>query len=375
MQDFSRNEARILAVDDEQANLRLVERLLKSVGYQHVETTTDPAHGLARCQQETFDLVLLDLNMPGMDGHEVLRRLRETSFSIRPAIIVLTAQGSRDFMLQSLELGARDFISKPFDRNELLMRVGNLLEAQLAQRLLHDRKNTLESLVDSRTRELRNTRLQVVQRLGRAAEYRDEDTGQHILRMSRISARLAAEIGWSHDQVELMLHASPMHDIGKIGIPDAILQKPGRLDPGEWEVMKTHTTIGAELLDGDDSALMTLAREIALSHHEKWDGSGYPAGRRDEDIPLSGRICGLADVFDALTSARPYKQAWPVQKALDVIREASGKHFDPLLVEAFFDITDDIEQIRLEHQDRTYRSRNDDETARFGQAPTTRLGS
>ena len=351
MSDFAVTEARILAIDDEQTNLRLVERLLESVGYRQVETTSDPAHGLARCQEESFDLVLLDLNMPGMDGYEVMRHLRDTEFSIRPAVIVLTAQGSRDFMLQSLQLGARDFIGKPFDRNELLMRVRNVLEAQLAQRLLHDRKTTLESLVDSRTRELRNTRLQVVQRLGRAAEYRDEDTGHHIMRMSHMSARLAAELGWPDDQVELLLHASPMHDIGKIGIPDAILRKPGRLTADEWETMKTHTTIGAELLDGDDSDLMTLAREIALTHHEKWDGSGYPAGSRGDDIPLSGRICGLADVFDALTSARPYKQAWPVDKALELIRDNRGRQFDPTLVEAFFDVIDDIETIRRQHQE------------------------
>ena len=360
MKDFSRHDARILAIDDEQTNLTLVDRLLRSVGYQQVETTTDPVDGLKRCRDAAFDLVLLDLNMPTMDGYDILRELRDTEFEIRPAIIVLTAQGSRDFMLRSLELGARDFISKPFDRNELLMRVRNLLEAQLAQRLLHDRKTTLESLVDHRTRELRDTRLQVVQRLGRAAEYRDEDTGQHIIRMSRISARIATEIGWPDDRVELMLHASPMHDIGKIGIPDAILLKPGRLSPDEWTVMQTHTTIGAELLDGDDSDLMTLAREIALTHHEKWDGSGYPAGCHGEEIPLSGRICGLADVFDALTSPRPYKPAWPVERALDVIRDGKGKHFDPLVVEAFFDVIDDIEQIRRQHQEPFGQTANDD---------------
>ncbi len=356
MNDLPLNEARILAIDDEEANLRLVKRLLESVGYCHVETTADPVDGLASIQMEAFDLILLDLNMPRLDGYEVLRRIRETTFAIPPAVLVLTAQGACDFMLRSLELGARDFVSKPFDRNELLMRVRNLLEAQLAQRLLHDQKTTLESLVANRTRELSNTRLQVVQRLGRAAEYRDEDTGQHIMRMSRISARLATEIGWSDREVELMLHASPMHDIGKIGIPDAILLKPGRLTAEEWDIMKTHTTIGAELLDGDASDLMTLAREIALSHHEKWDGTGYPNGLGSEDIPLSGRICGLADVFDALTSERPYKKPWPVEKAIDLIRDNRGKHFDPIVVDAFFDVIDDIEEIRQEHQEQSGRA-------------------
>ncbi len=352
MNDLPLNEARILAIDNEDTNLRLVERLLKSVGYIGVETTADPFDGLARAQKKHFDLILLDINMPRLDGYAIMRQIRETKFAIPPAVLVLTAQGTRDFMLRSLELGARDFVSKPFDRNELLMRVRNLLEAQLAQRLLQDQKTTLESLVANRTRELSNTRLQVVQRLGRAAEYRDEDTGQHIMRMSRISARLAAELGWSDRETELMLHASPMHDIGKIGIPDAILRKPGRLTAEEWDTMKTHTTIGAELLAGDQSDLMTLAREIALGHHEKWDGSGYPNGLGNEDIPLSGRICGLADVFDALTSERPYKEPWPVKKAINLIREARGKHFDPVIVDAFLDVIDDIEQIRQDHQER-----------------------
>ncbi len=352
------HQARVLVIDDEITNLRLVKRLLTSVGYQQVETTTDPLAGLRHCRENPVDLILLDLNMPVMDGYEVMRQLRETAFAIPPAVIVLTAQVSQDFVLRSLELGARDFISKPFDRNELLMRVRNLLEAQLAQRMLHDQKTTLESLVTSRTRELRDTRLQVVQRLGRAAEYRDEDTGQHIVRMSRISARLAAEIGWSDAQVELMLHASPMHDIGKIGIPDSILLKSGRLDAEEWRIMKTHTTIGAQLLAGDHSELMTLAREIALTHHERWDGSGYPFGHQGEDIPMSGRICGLADVFDALTSERPYKAAWSVEKALTLIRDGRGSHFDPLIVDAFFDVIDDVEEIRLQHREEDHLDRH-----------------
>ncbi len=352
MNELPLSEARIMVIDDEQANLRLVERLLKSVGYLDVETTSDPIAGLARIQGESFDLVLLDLNMPTLDGYEIMRRLREATFPIPPAVLVLTAQSARDFMLRSLELGARDFVSKPFDRNELLMRVRNLLEAQLAQRLLQDQKATLETLVASRTRELSDTRLQVVQRLGRAAEYRDEDTGQHIMRMSRISARLATELGWSKREVELMLHASPMHDIGKIGIPDAILRKPGRLSAEEWEIMKTHTTIGAELLEGDNSDLMTLAREIALSHHEKWDGTGYPNGLGNDDIPLSGRICGLADVFDALTSERPYKRPWPMDETLAFIREQRGAHFDPLVVDAFCDVLADIEMIQQQYSER-----------------------
>ncbi len=343
--------ARILAVDDEATNLRLLERLLHSVGYTNVTTTTDPTQTLPLCQAADVDLILLDLNMPGMDGYEVMRALRKAAFDVPPAVIVLTAQGAHDFMLRALELGARDFLSKPFERNELLMRLRNLIEAQLAQRFLHDQKQTLQSLVERRTAELRDTRLEVVQRLGWAAEYRDEDTGQHIMRMSRISALIADRLGWGSRDVELMLHASPMHDIGKIGIPDAILLKPGRLDAREWATMQTHTTIGAELLSGDDSALMVLAKEIALTHHERWDGTGYPAGLAGESIPLAGRICGLADVFDALTSERPYKSAWSVEAAIELIHDARGSHFDPEVADAFLSAVPDIETIIQKYRD------------------------
>ncbi|MFU8788925.1 MAG: HD-GYP domain-containing protein, partial [Methylobacter sp.] len=198
----------------------------------------------------------------------------------------------------------------------------------------------------ARTDELRRTRLQVVQRLGRAAEYRDNETGNHILRMSHISALLAKSIGWNDAGCELMLHASPMHDIGKIGIPDHILLKPGSFEPDEWEIMKTHAAIGANILEGDDSDLMRCAREIALSHHEKWDGSGYPYGLSGEAIPLSGRIAALADVFDALTSERPYKKAWTIEAAVDLIKQNNGSHFDPALVSAFLQQLPEILKIR-----------------------------
>ena len=210
-----------------------------------------------------------------------------------------------------------------------------MLDAQLAHRLVYEQKDVLDEMVRLRTNELRRTRLQVVQQLGRAAEYRDNETGNHILRMSHISALLAKFIGWSEADCELMLHASPMHDIGKIGIPDHILLKPGKFESEEWEIMKTHAVIGANILEGDDSDLMKWAGEIALSHHEKWDGSGYPYGLAGESIPLTGRIAALADVFDALTSVRPYKKAWTVEASVALIKESSGSHFDPELVAVF----------------------------------------
>ncbi len=330
-------QARILIVDDEAANLKLLDRMLRGQGYGSLVLVGDPREALDHYHQARPDLILLDLNMPHLDGYEVMEQIKALDDPLTPPIVILTAQHSRDYLLRSLAAGARDFVSKPFDRNELLMRVHNLLDAHLAHRALHDHKAVLEQRVRERTEELHHTQLQVVQRLGMAAEYRDEETGNHILRMSHICNLLAKASGWEEAQCDLILNASPMHDIGKIGIPDHILLKPGRLEPEEWQIMKTHSVIGANLLEGDNSDLMVMAREIALSHHEKWDGSGYPHELSGEDIPLAGRIAALADVFDALTSERPYKKAWTVNEALESIRENSGKHFDPKLVEVFMD--------------------------------------
>ena len=340
------NNARILIIDDEPANLKLLGKMLSGQGYNNLVLIEDPREVMDQYQQEPVDLILLDINMPHLDGFQVMEQLASLNDPLLPPIVILTAQSSKTHLLRALSAGAQDFIPKPFDRNELLMRVRNLLDAHLAHRLVHDQKNVLEDMVHERTEDLRRTRLQVVQRLGMAAEYRDEETGNHILRMSHISALLARCIGWSEADCEMILHASPMHDIGKIGIPDAILLKPGKFESNEWEIMKSHATIGGKLLDGDDSDLMRMAREIALSHHEKWDGSGYPEGLSGEDIPQSGRIAALADVFDALTSERPYKKAWTVEAAVDLIKETSGQHFDPALVDVFLQQLDAIQEIR-----------------------------
>jgi putative two-component system response regulator len=336
----------ILIVDDEEANLKLLDRMLRSQGYQGLVLVDDPREVVDRYQATRPSLILLDINMPHLDGYQVMEQLKALNDPLLPPIIVLTAQHGKDYLLQALAAGARDFVTKPFDRNELLMRVRNLLDAQLAHCLLYDQKAVLEEMVRVRTDELRRTRLQVVQRLGMAAEYRDEETGNHILRMSHICDLLARAVGWSEARCELILNASPMHDIGKIGIPDAILLKPGKFEPPEWEIMKTHAAIGGKLLDVDDSDLMVMAREIALSHHEKWDGSGYPNGLAGEAIPQAGRIAALADVFDALTSARPYKKAWTVEAAADMIKANSGKHFEPALVEIFLNELPGIVKIR-----------------------------
>lgn len=339
-------DARLLIVDDEPVNLKLLERLLHSQGYQNLVLISNPREVVGQYQHARPDLILLDITMPGMDGYEVMAALRALEDPLLPPVVILTAQNDKEFMLKGLAAGARDFIAKPFDRNELLMRVRNLLEAQLAHRLMHDQAAVLQQMVKERTAELERTRLQVIRRLGVAAEYRDEETGSHILRMSYCCVLLAQALGWDENACDLIMNASPMHDIGKIGIPDAILRKPGRLDPEEWEVMKTHASIGGQLLEGDDSPLMRMARDIARSHHEKWDGSGYPDGLAGEQIPLAARIASLADVFDALTSPRPYKQAWPVDRATALIREQAGVQFDPVLVDVFMQKLPEVLQLR-----------------------------
>lgn len=334
---YKKETACILIVDDEPVNLKLLDKMLSAQGYLNLVLVQDPTLVVDIYRQQRIDLILLDINMPHLDGFGVMEQLKSLDDPLFPPIVILTAQHGQDFLLRALNAGARDFITKPFDRNELLARVCNMLDAQLAHRLLYDQKDVLDEMVQIRTDELRRTRLQVVQRLGRAAEYRDNETGNHILRMSHISALLAKAIGWNEADCELILHASPMHDIGKIGIPDHILLKPGKFEPDEWEIMKTHVVIGANILEGDDSDLMKSAGEIALTHHEKWDGSGYPQGLSGEAIPLVGRIAALADVFDALTSARPYKKAWTVEAAVDWIKENRGTHFDPELVDVFME--------------------------------------
>ncbi|MBI2782537.1 MAG: response regulator [Gammaproteobacteria bacterium] len=343
--------ARIFIVDDEPVNLKLLGRFLTTQGYGNIELFQDPHEVLARYQEARPDLILLDLNMPQMNGYEVLAQLRALDDPLLPPVVGLTAQHSRDHLLKALSAGARDFIRKPFDTTELQVRVHNLIEAHLAHRMLHDQAAVLEELVQQRTEVLQQTRLQVVQRLARAAEYRDNETGNHILRMAKVSTLLAESLGWTPAECELMSHASPMHDIGKIGIPDGILLKPGKLEPLEFKIMQTHAEIGAKILDGDDCDLINLARSIALTHHEKWDGTGYPRGLAGAAIPMAGRIVAVADVFDALTSVRPYKDAWPTEKAVNQMKEDAGTHFDPEVIDHFLKCLPNIIEVTLRYAD------------------------
>jgi len=340
----------ILIVDDEPANIKLLERMLGMEGYTSIISTTDPRQTTSLYQQHHCDLVMLDIRMPHMNGFEVLAELKQLP-GVPPLVVMLTAQISQEYRLRALTDGARDFIGKPFDRAELLARVANMLEMHLLQKQVREQNQMLEQRVRERTTELYDTRLEIVRRLGRAAEFRDNETGMHIIRMSKISALIGQGCGMDIEQCEMLLNASPMHDIGKIGIPDHVLLKPGKLNPDEWEVMKTHTSIGADILSGHKSELLEMASVIALTHHEKWDGSGYPQGLAGEEIPLTGRIVSLADVFDALTSDRPYKKAWKVEAAVEYLNENSGSHFDPQLVDIFMSSLDQVRQITKEYAD------------------------
>ncbi|SFB78179.1 putative two-component system response regulator [Marinospirillum celere] len=320
----------LLLVDDEPVNLQVLKNILEADYRLLFARSGERALQLA--QQEEPDLILLDVMMPGLSGHDVCQQLKANEQTAALPVIFVTALSDAENESFGFELGAVDYLTKPVSPPVVKARVKNHL-----------------SLV--RLEELKKTRLAVVQRLGRAAEYKDNETGLHVIRMSLYSQVLAHHLGFSEKDAEELLNAAPMHDVGKIGIPDSILRKPGKLDAEEWEVMKTHTQIGAEIIGEDGSRLLQLAHSIALHHHEKWDGSGYPQGLKGEAIPLEARIVALADVFDALTSERPYKKAWTVEAALDLIQQETGKHFDPRIVEAFNNCLPTILEIRDQWQE------------------------
>ncbi|MGK5002503.1 response regulator [Janthinobacterium sp. LB2P70] len=317
----------ILVVDDEAANLQLLRQILQN-DYALL-FAKDGARALELAQQERPALILLDVMMPGMSGHDTCRQLKAAPLTAAIPVIFVTALNDMRDELSGFEAGAVDYITKP-----------------LSPAIVRARVRTHLSLV--RIDELKETRLQIVQRLGLAAEYKDNETGLHVIRMSHYARLLGVAAGMDEAAADDLLHAAPMHDVGKIGIPDRILQKPGKLDADEWTVMQTHARIGADII-GEHAAggMLALAREIALSHHEKWDGSGYPNGLAGEAIPLAGRIIAVADVFDALTSVRPYKRAWSVTDAVGYLQAQQGSHFDARLVELFIQQLPAINAIRL----------------------------
>ncbi|MYN11322.1 HD domain-containing phosphohydrolase [Pseudoduganella aquatica] len=315
----------ILAVDDEASNLQLLRHILQD--HYRLLFAKDAARALELARQETPNLILMDVMMPGMTGYEACRILKADPATAAIPVIFATALNDPDDEVTGFEAGAVDYITKP-----------------LSPPIVRARVRTHLSLV--RVDELKETRLQIVQRLGLAAEYKDNETGLHVIRMSHYARVLGLAAGLSATAAEDLLHAAPMHDVGKIGIPDRILQKPGALDKEEWAVMQSHATIGADIIGEHAHGMLALARNIALTHHEKWDGSGYPRGLAGLDIPLEGRIVAIADVFDALTSARPYKAPWPVEEAVQYLRQQRGQHFDPELVDLFLARLPEIVEIK-----------------------------
>jgi putative two-component system response regulator len=330
------HDARVLIVDDHRANVRLLESILQRAGYRQLRSTLNPFEVSELYHAFQPDIVLLDLHMPRLDGFSVLEGLqRELPPETYLPVLVLTADATVQAKRRALAIGAKDFVKKPFDSAEVLLRVRNLLETRLLYKRLDTHNHKLEEGVRQRTADLEHAQVEIVERLALAAEYRDDDTGQHTYRVGRMAGLLARELGMEEAATELIQRASPLHDMGKIGIPDHILHKPSRLDAAEFEQMKTHTTIGAQIARGSASPLLQLAGEIARTHHERWDGGGYPEGLAGEAIPLVGRIVAVVDVFDALTNARPYKPAWPVAEATAEILRQSGQQFDPRVVQAF----------------------------------------
>jgi putative two-component system response regulator len=308
------NKPLILAVDDEASNLQLLRQILQD--HYRLLFAKDGARALELANKERPDLVLLDVMMPGMSGYEVCAALKANPLTAPIPVIFVTALSDTADELEGFEAGAVDYITKP-----------------VSPPVVRARVRTHLSLV--RLEELKASRLAIVQRLGLAAEYKDNETGLHVIRMSHFSQILGLAAGMSEQEADDLLHAAPMHDVGKIGIPDRILQKAGPLDADEWKVMQSHAAIGAEIIGEHGDGMLALAREIALTHHEKYDGSGYPAGLAGDAIPLTGRIVAIADVFDALTSVRPYKRAWTEAEAIDHMVQQKGKHFDPALIDLF----------------------------------------
>jgi putative two-component system response regulator len=337
------DKALILAVDDTPEVLNLMSDILRPRYRVKAATNGQRALEIAGRKPQP-DLILLDVMMPELDGHEVCRRLKADPATREIPVIFITALGQALHERRGFELGAVDYVSKPISPPVLEARVGTHLK-------LHNQQRELNRMVRERTRQLDSTRLQVIRRLGRAAEFKDNETGLHVIRMSHYTRLLAEAAGGNAEWVDLLFNAAPMHDIGKIGIPDRILTKPGALTREERAIMQRHPGIGAEIIGESDSDLLQLAREVALTHHENWDGSGYPARLAGERIPLAGRIAAVADVFDALTMMRPYKAPWPVEQAVAYIRSQAGLKFDPRLVARFLEIIPELRKVQDTYQE------------------------
>lgn len=323
---------RILIVDDEQVSRIKLEAILGDLAVCKSLPDGEMALSAAKKAAEEglpFDLICLDIKMPVMNGYEACRLLKADPATRGSSVVFITGSDSEINEAKAFELGAVDYITKPFKPQVILARIKTHLE-------LKGHQDHLEEIIRDRTRKINEANYEMLNRLAQAAEFRDNETGQHVKRISHYCRALGEGLGLTREKVDLLYHASALHDVGKIGIPDSILLKPAALTTQEFEIMKTHTVIGAKLLEGNDSDLLDMAMIIALTHHEKWDGSGYPKMSAGEDIPLEGRITAVCDVFDALTTKRVYKNAWPIEKALEQMRSDAGRHFDPFILEVFF---------------------------------------
>ena len=365
--------SKIMIVDDEPINVKVARKYLKLEGYEHFVTTTDSREAVALVEKERPDVVLLDIMMPHVSGLDVLAALRADKRYTHLPVVILTAATDQATKRRALELGASEFLAKPVDPTELIPRLYNVLTVKRHHDHMEQYAHELEAEVLRRTAELARSRQEVIHCLARAAEFRDDDTGRHVLRVGKYARLIASELGWKGERLNILEQAAQLHDIGKIGIPDSILLKPGKLGPEEIEIMhkhagfgkrimetlpehesnvlRKHTELGSRLLQETDSPILALASTISLSHHEKWDGSGYPLGLAAEDIPIEGRITAVADVFDALSSKRPYKAPFPLQKCFEILEEGRGKHFDPLVLDAFFRCRVEIVKTQLQYAD------------------------
>jgi putative two-component system response regulator len=340
---------KVVIIDDTQLNVTLLQHLVRKLPGCESVCFTDPVAGLEWCLANEPDLLVVDYMMPVLNGTELTQKFRARYPEI--PVLMVTANHETELRHQALQIGVTDFLNKPLDNVEFLARAKNMLALRQSHKNLADRAAWLAEEVRKATEQILEREQETIFCLARAAEYRDPETGAHIQRMAHYSKQIARVLGLPLDQQELLLEAAPMHDIGKVGTPDMILLKPGKLTDAEFSIMKQHAVIGYEVLNTSSSPLLKVAAQIALTHHEKFDGSGYPNGAKGNDIPLFGRIVAVADVFDALTSERPYKAAWSMEQASKLLRDGAGKHFDPACVEAFFVDFDEIVNIKNKFAD------------------------
>ena len=344
-------DSKILLVDDDVDMLALMRRALKAGGCTDLRLTQDAKEGIESFKQDRPDLVILDFKIPGSSGIEIMTHMHAINTSVRRCpVLILTGNQSEELKREALEAGASDFLHKNADMTELVLRVKNLLGLQQLLKEVDRQRESLEEMVQIRTEQLQEARFEVLERLARASEYRDDETGEHTRRVGDLSAAIALQMGTSNEFAKLLGFAALLHDIGKIGIPDNILLKPGRLTPEERIVIERHPSIGQEILKGSKEPLLRMAEEIAMTHHERWDGSGYPHGLSGSGIPLCGRIVAVADTYDALVNKRPYKPAATHSEACNLILSESGLHFDPLVVKAFLLVAESLSQTSHEQR-------------------------